>query len=173
MPNIPKGLSLARRSRKETGPAARKSVQLSNALMGALDDRAAQEALPLATVVRRSVLRLLHEVEATGVLPAIDLDAAEDTVRTGRRGPTTQWPERVSYVLPREDADRLDKLAWSHGVSAAELVRAALHFALTEPIASVRPLRTTETGFVTASAPQGAAARARQNVELLDRLRNR
>jgi hypothetical protein len=171
MPNIPKVLT--RRSRKETAPVVRRSVQLSNTLMGALDDRAAQESLPLATVVRRSVLRFLREIEATGAVPEIDLNAAEDAVRTGRRGPATQWPERVSYILPREDADRVDQLASFHGVSAAELVRSALYMALTEPIASVRPLRTTETGFVTASPPQGAAARTRQNVELLDRLRNR
>jgi len=141
--------------------------------MGALDERAAQESLPLATVVRRSVLRLLTEIEATGANPEVDLEEAEQAVRTGRRGPATQWPERVSYVLPREDADRLDQVALIHGISAAELVRSALYLALSEPIASVRPLRTTETGFLTTAPPQGAAARARQNVELLDRLRNR
>lgn len=171
MPNIPR--VLGRRPRRESAPTARKSVQLSNALMGALDDRAAQEALPLATVVRRSVLRFLRDVEGAGILPEIDLESADDAVRMGRRGPATQWPERVSYVLPREESDRLEHLASAHGVSAAELVRTALHLALAEPIASVRPLRTTETGFLTASPPRGAAARARQNIELLDGLRNR
>jgi predicted DNA binding CopG/RHH family protein len=172
MPSIP---SLHKpsilRSKKEKRD--RLTVQLSNAAMGALDERAAQESLPLAAVVRRSVRQLMDDVAAAGELPEVDLNASEDRVRTGRRGPATQWPERVSYVLPSEMTAELRELAAAHGVKVQDFVRLAVYLALSEPLPTVRPLRRTEGGFVTAAPPKGAAARARQTVDLLDTIRNR
>lgn len=162
-----------RRIRKQTAPAVRKSVQLSNAIMGELDDRAAQETLPLAAVVRRAVTQFLETVDSTGALPDVNVARLDEAIRTGRRGPATQWPERVSYVLPRDLADRLEEAAQRHQVTTADFVRRALHASMAEPSASIRPLRRTEAGFVTAAPPRGAAARGRQTVDLFEGLGNK
>lgn len=171
MPDIQKAIAGRRRRRATEG--VRRTVQLSNALMGALDERAAQESLPLAAVVRRAIIDLVDGVQREGRLPDVGLEELEEGVRRGRRGPAIQWPERVSYVLPHEQAERMDELASKHGIPVAMIVRMALVLALAEPVASIRPLRTTEDGFVTAAPPKGASARGRQTVDIFDRLRNR
>jgi Arc/MetJ-type ribon-helix-helix transcriptional regulator len=170
MPDLP--IPVFRRKRL-VERAVRKTVQIPGYLIGALDDRAQEEARSLAAIVRLAIRQMIQVVNETGEMPARSSEAVELRIRTGRRGPATQWPERVSYVIPRSEAELVALLARDKRTSEADVVRQALELFLEQPPQTARPLRTTDTGFITASPPHGPHARARQTVELFNTVKKR
>jgi hypothetical protein len=131
------------------------TVQLSSPLVAAVEDRASEEAIPVAIFIRRAVTGLVAEAQRTGNLPRRDIREFEEARRHGRRGPMRQWPNSVSYVVDPHIAARLKELAEENGVDASVVAREALVRDLDRPGAVRRVQPRDEIGFT------GGGARSR------------
>jgi predicted transcriptional regulator len=152
---------LKRGSRNAERTSLRKTVQISNELMNALERRSTEEDLPVATIVRRAVLEYVKLAERDQ-LPSIDLTGLEERERRGRRGPAPQWPIPVSYVLDPELSERATRLAAQTGENLTELARSAIGLALAREALPLRAMTPLTHGFVTrdTGAPSDEAERA-------------
>jgi hypothetical protein len=159
----------ARRSRggkADSEAGIRKTVQLSDKLMDAIEERAALEVLPSATFIRRAIKQFL------------DLDPADTPVnvgrfaerkRTGSRGPLRQWPRGVSYVVQADMAEALSALAATRTeasekkTTVADLVREAIVLELDSPRFPHRALPRDELGLTTSGV--GQSSRSQQAMD--------
>lgn len=152
------------RARRPASGTQRLTVQLSNVLADALDQRAAAEALPFATVIRRAITWYLSYATAEAV-QAVDPEAFERKAARGRRGPAVQWPVAVSYVLDAALASELKQHAKREGESVAAVARrAAAAFLTCVPAYPVQVTRL-EHGFITYDQPDGVEARIRKSAQ--------
>lgn len=106
------------------------TVQLSSDIVRRVEATAAAEGTTMAAIVRRAVmLHLLEVAEAASggrKLKPLNLEEYEEHLRRGERGPATQWPERVYYMLPETLVDELQQAAASTEQTVPELAREAV-----------------------------------------------
>lgn len=134
----------------------RRTVALSVMMMSALDDLAAAEQLPVATVVRRAIADYVQRGQAAGP-PDVDLSPFKESGRRrGKRGPSVKWPRSVSYVLPMELSDALVEIANGNDWTENEVARRAVAFALGREVLTERPMSRLDHGFVTKAKPSTA-----------------
>jgi len=152
----------ARRDRDSKGKTevrTRQTVQLSEKLVSAVEDRANLEVLPSAAFIRRAIKKFLSQGD-TGASP-VDVSRFAEERRSGSRGPLRQWPRGVSYVVDAEEADALSSLAAARTeasrakTSVADLVREAIVLELDTPVFPQRALPRDEFGFTTSGAGDG------------------
>lgn len=136
-----------RRGQATPGRSVRKTAQISNAMMEAVEVRAAEEALPVATIVRRAVSEYVSLAEQ-GALPLVNLEGLEDGGR-GARGPSAQWTRSVSYVLSTELSESVSRLAEREDEGVTQIVRSAVGLALVRESRPVKQMRVLSHGFVT------------------------
>jgi hypothetical protein len=126
-------------------------VQLSEALLDAVEAKAESEALPSAALLRRAITKYSPELDPTA--PAIDVERFGEGIRSGSRGPLRQWPRGVSYVLDTDVAEQLNALAVKRSkateekTSVADLAREAIILDLAGAAVPTRPLAKDEYGF--------------------------
>jgi hypothetical protein len=142
--NLPLG---PRRGQSASGQSVRKTAQISNAMMEAVELRATEEALPVATFVRRAVSSYVSLAER-GALPEVNLEGLQDGGR-GTRGPSAQWTRSISYVLSPELSESVSRLAESAQEGITDTVRRAVGLALVRESRPVKPMRVLSHGFVT------------------------
>jgi predicted transcriptional regulator len=160
------GKSGRRGNSNDAAEKTRLTVQLSSALMEAVEQRAELEAIPNAVLIRRAVTTFVRRP------PAIQIEVSHfaDAERTGRRGPLRQWPKGVSYVLDISVADGLERLAETRSeatgqtVSVTDLAREAIVRDLESPSVPSRTLAKDEIGFTTS----GAFERGREKQSAMD-----
>jgi hypothetical protein len=144
---MPRG---TKRPTKRRIRSVRKTAQISNLMMEIVEKRAAAEALPVATYVRRAVAEFVA-LATKGPLPEVNLDGLEDRHR-GNRGPVAQWARSVSYVLDPQLSEEVSLLAERRGESISDVVRRAIGLALVREVKPVRPMARLPEGWVTESA---------------------
>ena len=140
----------------------RMTVQLSGLLIVAVEERAIEEAIPVAVFIRRAVTRLVNEARSTGHLPRRDITEFEEAQRHGSRGPMRQWPNGVSYVADTHIAATLKALAEENEVDVSTLAREAIVDDLSKAPTVRRVHPRDEFGFTTGGAPP--TGRASQQV---------
>lgn len=149
---------------EESKESVRGTVQISDALQDAIEERAHAEALPSASLLRRAITVYVSEWDPEA--PPLDLTAFAEQTRRGSRGPLRQWPRGASYVLEAGVAEQLEERARQRSqvlgrkVSGADLAREAIVIDLERPPTPRRPLTRDEHGFTTTRS--GGARREMQ-----------
>ena len=128
------------------------------------------ESLPVAAVVRRSIGEFVRRAKEES-LPEIRLDGLEDRQRRGSRGPVTQWPLTVSYVLDADLADDFESVAAARGETVSDAARAAIGLALATKGLPDRPMTPLSNGFVTKSPGRKGSNPYREVLEVRSVLR--
>jgi predicted DNA-binding ribbon-helix-helix protein len=156
--------------RKGKNKSVRKTVQLSNDLMDMIEERAAEETLPVASVIRRAVADYL-KLYRDGSLPDVNLDGLEQRERKGARGPAPQWPVSVSYVLSDNHSHDVEQLSRERGESVADIVRCAIGLALAREVSPERPMSRLPHGFVTKDHGESRDKSERIVIDVLHEIR--
>lgn len=147
-------------SRDNGEQRVRLTVQLSTALMEAVEQRAHLEAMPNAVFIRRAVMNYVHKPPAR----VVEVKQYAEGKRTGERGPLRQWPKGASYVIDAEVAEDLEQMAAARSktegvaVSVADLAREAIVRDLGSPSFPNRALARDEFGFTTSGADERGRA---------------
>ena len=158
------GKSERRKDGRQTGSQRiRLTVQLSDALIDAIEARADLEAMPNAVFIRRAVKNYVRRPPTE----AIEVKQFAEDERRGERGPLRQWPKGVSYVIDEDIARDLTRMAADRSkagnetVTVADLTREAIVRDLGGPSFPTRPLARDEFGFTTSGADERGRAAQR------------
>lgn len=160
--------------RRSPGPHAktkRKTVNVSSLLMAALEERAAEEGLPVSRVIAQAIRRYLDAALADD-LPTVDLAGVEDSGRRGSRGPAVQWPVQVSYVLDEALSEGVVALAERRDTGPNDIVREAIGLALAHQVVPARSPTRLRHDFITYDDASTARKARRPVIQVLDELRS-